>query len=123
MTELGAVEAGNPSPAPWIPADTFADRLARIRRVKGWNFMEAGRATGLSGKSWRLWEQHNRQPYNLLEVATKISDACGVSLIWLLTGTEDSERDTVRYRATYPRSWWLESSGAPVAIPTFSPAA
>lgn len=95
MTELGAVETGAP-PAAWVPADTFADRLARIRRVKGWNFMEAGRETGLSGKSWRLWEQHDRQPYNLLEVATKISAASGVSLIWLLTGTDDTEGTTVR---------------------------
>jgi transcriptional regulator with XRE-family HTH domain len=100
MTELGAVETGAP-PANWVPRDSFADRLARIRRVKGWNFMEAGRETGLSGKSWRLWEQHDRQPYNLLEVATKISNATGVSLIWLLTGSDDTSADTRQYLGPY----------------------
>jgi hypothetical protein len=123
MTELGAVETGAPSPAAWVPADTFADRLARIRRVKGWNFMEAGRETGLSGKSWRLWEQHNRQPYNLLEIATKISEASGVSLIWLLTGSDDTSTYTVRYLATYLHSRWLAASNVPLDTSRLVPAA
>lgn len=122
MTELGAVETGAP-PASWVPADTFADRLARIRRVKGWNFMEAGRVTGLSGKSWRLWEQHNRQPYDLLEVATKISAASGVNLIWLLTGSVDPDTGTVRYLATYLHLQWLAASRQPLDAGRLVPAA
>lgn len=123
MTELGAVETG-PPPANWVPADTFADRLARLRRVQGWNFMEAGRETGLSGKSWRLWEQHDRQPYDLLEVATKISETTGVSLIWLLTGsTAGASKHTGRYIAQYWSSRYTGATAPSHAVRAVIPAA
>lgn len=122
MTELGAVDTGD-LPSNWVPANTFADRLARLRRVMGWNFMEAGRGCGLSGKSWRLWEQHDRQPYNLLEVATKISEATRCSLVWLLTGSDEAGNAIHSYCAAYRNLGGLAASRMPLDVSCLVPAA
>jgi transcriptional regulator with XRE-family HTH domain len=81
---------GDPSDGGWVPEDSFADRLARVRRRMGWNFSEAGRACGVTGQSWRLWEQHDRPPRDLLEVAKKIAEGTGCDVVWLLTGRRSS---------------------------------
>jgi transcriptional regulator with XRE-family HTH domain len=93
MTDIDTGLVGSPVVAGggWVPEDSFADRLGRVRRRQGWNFTEAGRFCGVSGKSWRLWEQHDRRPYDVVEVAEKIAAATGCDYVWLLTGRRTTE--------------------------------
>lgn len=70
---------------PWVPEDTFGDRLARIRRRMSWNVSEAATACGVSHQSWRNWEAGGL-PRDLYETAHGIAEATGCSERWLLMG-------------------------------------
>lgn len=73
---------------PWVPALTFAAKLAIVRNEMGWNIKEAARACGIKPQSWRGWEIERRVPHDQLAVAKKIADATGVDLQWLLFGDQ-----------------------------------
>ena len=67
----------------WTPRNDFAERLAIVRIRRGWNVKEAALACGLSPSTWAAWEA-GRKPPDMLDVAHKIADHSGCSLMWLL---------------------------------------
>lgn len=70
----------------WVPLDTFATRLAIVRvQMGGWNYVEAGEATGLSDENWRKWEK-GTMPRDREAIARAIADATGCSYEWLMAG-------------------------------------
>lgn len=73
---------------PWVPEDTFGDRLARIRRQMRWNVSEAATACGVSHQSWRNWEEGGL-PRDLYKTAEAIAHASGCSERWLLMGSQN----------------------------------
>lgn len=73
---------------PWVPEDTYGDRLARIRRQMHWNVSQAAEACGVSHQSWRNWEAGG-QPSKLMQTTRQIADASGCDPNWLLLGAEN----------------------------------
>lgn len=73
----------------WVPdpANDFGARLALVRQHAGWtNIRLAASTCGVEPKSWRAWESKNRHPRDFATVCKAVSDACGVNLVWLMTG-------------------------------------
>lgn len=73
---------------PWIPEDTYGDRLARIRRQMRWNVKQAAEACGVNHQSWRNWEAGGH-PRDLLETMAEIARVSGCDPQWLLLGAEN----------------------------------
>lgn len=69
-----------------IPRDSFPIRLAIARAVMGWNYVEAGEATGINGETWRQWEKQGRRCTDPVGTARKIAAATGLSATWLIMG-------------------------------------
>lgn len=101
----------------WVPdaGDAFGARLALVRQRMGWgNVKEAAVACGLPVESWRNWERDNREPRNYLEVCRTISNATGVSFMWLLTGQAPPEAVNTsggRRRAVSPNTLTYSTRG------------
>lgn len=72
--------------AGWIPEDTLADRLFRVRRKLGLSQREAAIKTGIPYGSWQSMED-GRQARALDVKVTQISEALGVDRNWLMWGT------------------------------------
>lgn len=72
--------------AGWIPEDTLADRLFRVRRKLGLSQREAATMTGVPYGSWQSMED-GRQARALDVKVTQISEALGVDRNWLMWGT------------------------------------
>lgn len=74
------------APGPWIPEDTFGDRLRRVRRSLGLTQEEfAGRLGGSVGiKALGAWETGTREPRGAVGIAKRIELAFGVPATWLL---------------------------------------
>lgn len=94
----------SPAPLPWIPENTFSDRLIRLGRVMRWSAKEAALACGLPQQSWRNWELAESQPRNFQEVCRRIAERTGVSLAWLAVGEEPAVKE-VRHVAPDPPQW------------------
>jgi len=69
----------------WVPRDTFAARLALLRRELGITAEEAAARCGLNRATWQTWE-HGASPRNMSAVVAKIALATGVSRDWLMWG-------------------------------------
>lgn len=80
MTDVAAAAS-----EPWIPKDTFADRLAAIRRQKKLTQLEAARACALDDGSWSNWERGGN-PRNMADVVERIAMALNVDRDWLMWG-------------------------------------
>lgn len=68
-----------------VPADTLALRLAIVRFVKGLSAEEAARLIGVSGQTWRNWEEGKSgadKPWMLSHIARTF----GVDEAWLRDG-------------------------------------
>ena len=77
----------------WIPdTDTFAARLALVRREMGWNIREAERECGISQNLWSNWEAGSA-PRDQIKVSEKISKRTGVDLVWLMLGAQRQPSD------------------------------
>lgn len=101
MTDLDTAQVGPPVAGGWVPNDSFADRLARVRRHQGWNYAEASEACGFARQNWRLWEVAGQMPRDKVDVAAKIAERTGCDFVWLLTGDPGSGKATVRYSLDY----------------------
>lgn len=75
-----------PVPEPWVPDDSFQNRLGLIRvALGGLNIKEAATLCAISPESWRRWED-GTPPRNLPEVCRKIHRATGLDYRWLMVG-------------------------------------
>lgn len=71
---------------PWVPADTFAARLAVVRvAMGGLNIKEAATLCQINPESWRRWED-GAFPRNLEDVCWQIHDATRIDFHWLIGG-------------------------------------
>lgn len=95
--------------ASWVPAETFASRLVRLRRELGWNQGEAAARCGLDDGSWSNWER-GVSPRRMAEVVAAIHEATGVDRDWLMWGDPDRFRQGVGEAAADPAT--LTDSGA-----------
>lgn len=68
-----------------VPADTLAARLILIRVETGWSQREAAEHCGLTYGEWQSIE-NGREARGLPRKLTKISDATGYDLNWLMWG-------------------------------------
>ena len=74
---------------PWIPKDSFANRLILIRRELNLSQDEAATLCGLSTPTWAAWERDGaRQPRGQADVVDKIATATGVDRNWLMWGNK-----------------------------------
>lgn len=69
-----------------IPEDTFAVRIAIVRAMRGWNYVQAAEACDISKENWRLWEKTHRSPHDYEEVCRKIARGSGFDRRWLSAG-------------------------------------
>lgn len=73
----------------WVPADTFAARLALVRQsMGGWNVKKAAAHCGLDDGSWRNWEAGKGHPRDYERICRRIADSTGCDLRWLMAGGE-----------------------------------
>ena len=70
---------------PWVPEDSFGNRLAQVRNHMGWNVLEAARECGINQQSWRNWEEGG-SPRDFTQACRKIAERTGCSLQWLVFG-------------------------------------
>lgn len=71
---------------PWIPEDTFRNRLGLVRvALGGLNIKEAATLCGINPESWRRWED-GKSPRNLESVCEQIHLATGLDYHWLIGG-------------------------------------
>lgn len=125
MTEL---EIARPSAdaggVDWRPADTFADRLSRVRRHMGWNATEASAECGFGRQNWRKWEVEGTRPSDMAWVVEQIHARTGVDRVWLMWGSDRDDKLTCQYIeeyvSTYPGVPYLGVAGDVVG---FIPAA
>lgn len=69
-----------------VPGDTFAVRLAIVRAEMGWNYVQAGKATGIGPETWRLWEKRERHCTTMEATCRLIAAKTGFSYEWLMVG-------------------------------------
>lgn len=69
---------------------TFGERLTLVRKRKGLSQAEVGKSIGINGDAYGRYERNEVRP--TIEMATKISEALGISLDYLV-GKTDLELD------------------------------
>jgi hypothetical protein len=73
----------------WVPADTFAARLALVRQhLGGWNVKKAATYCGIDDQSWRNWEAGKGAPRDYEGTCRRIAERTGCDLRWLMAGGE-----------------------------------
>lgn len=71
---------------PWIPSNTFANRLVLVRRELGGMSVKAASARcGLNYATWSTWE-NGRTQANMPAVVDAIAHGLGVDRDWLMWG-------------------------------------
>src|SRR5688572_8184333 len=74
------------APEPWIPEDSFRNRLGTLRvALGGLNIKEAATLCGISPENWRRWED-GKSPRNLEAICEQIHLATGIDYRWLIGG-------------------------------------
>lgn len=101
----------------WRPADTFADRLSRVRRHMGWNAAEASVECGFGRQNWRKWEVEGTRPSDMAGVVEKIHARTGVDRMWLMWGDAADGKPISEYFGT------CVSDDDPIGVPLLLPAA
>jgi len=71
---------------PWVPEDSFGDRLLRLRRALGLTAEEIAARCDLNRATWSTWE-NGASPRNMGQVVGKIHAATGADREWLMWGT------------------------------------
>jgi transcriptional regulator with XRE-family HTH domain len=64
--------------------ESFADRVRRLRRAKGWRQADLAERAGIGTSTVAHWEAETREP--TAETLFLISDALGVDAGWLWRG-------------------------------------
>ncbi|EFE7550139.1 TPA: helix-turn-helix transcriptional regulator [Escherichia coli] len=77
----------------------FGERLEKA--MGGLNKSEIARRSGLSEASVRKYLRGDSYP--TIDSAARVADACGVSLMWLLTGEQPQGDDSNNYENTEPK--------------------
>ena len=72
-------------PTEWVPTDSFAIRLWRVRRDLKLTQIEAAQRCGFHKTAWDRWE-HGVVPRQIHQVVATISDTFGVDRNWLMWG-------------------------------------
>lgn len=72
---------------PWVPFDTFGNRLTLIRQHLGLSQVEAAERCGLDDGSWSNWER-GAKPRGMDRVVQAIAAGLGVDRDWLMWGGE-----------------------------------
>lgn len=102
-TQAGPASAAPPWGRGWVPADTFAARLALARmHADNITIRDAAERCGLNYGSWSNWER-GKKPRDLLETVEAISEGLGVDRDWLLFGgpLADAEENRQRWRPAH----------------------
>jgi len=81
-------------------SEPLGDRLARLRRAKGWSQSELAAQAGTKGSQISKFERGRYQPR--LETLSKLAEALGTTTDFLLTGREPKEVHDARLRARLP---------------------
>ena len=81
-------------------SEPLGDRLARLRRAKGWSQSELAAQAGTKGSQISKFERGRYQPS--LETLSKLAEALETSTDFLLTGRESNEIHDGRLRARLP---------------------
>lgn len=125
MTELDTERppTTGSAPAGWVPQDSFADRLARIRRHHRWNYTQASIECGFPRQNWRMWEVGGVEPSKLADVIKKIHARTGVDRDWLMWGDAALSGTTAQYYSTYPTLGYPADADSPPAAQRLIPAA
>lgn len=125
MTELDTERppTTGSAPAGWVPQDSFADRLARVRRHHGWNYTQASVECGFPRQNWRMWEVGGAEPSKLAEVVSKIHARTGVDRMWLMWGDAGLQAPIRRYLRRYVYPGRLGAADGLAAAAGFVPAA
>jgi transcriptional regulator with XRE-family HTH domain len=77
-------------------SESLGERIARLRRGKGWSQRELGRRSGSTASSISKYERGTYQPG--ADAVIRFSAALGVSSDYLLTGRFESPRHDYRLR-------------------------
>lgn len=86
-------------PASQLP-ERLGDRIARLRRAKGWNQRELAARAGTKGSQISRFERGSYQPR--LETLSQLAEALETTTDFLLTGREAKEERDARLRARLP---------------------
>jgi transcriptional regulator with XRE-family HTH domain len=71
--------------------ENLGDRIARLRRAKGWNQRELGERIGTNGAQISKYERGDYLPR--LDLLSRMGEAFNVSLDYLMTGRREPQRD------------------------------
>jgi transcriptional regulator with XRE-family HTH domain len=82
------------------PSEPLGDRLARLRRAKGWSQRELAAQAGTKSNQISKFERGRYQPN--LETLSKLAEALETSTDFLLTGRESKEVHDARLRVRLP---------------------
>ncbi|HWM90552.1 MAG TPA: helix-turn-helix transcriptional regulator [Thermoanaerobaculia bacterium] len=87
-------------PAPEPPQETLGDRIARLRRAKGWSQRELGSRTGSRGSQLSKYERGAYDPRP--DLLSRIAEALETTLDYLVTGRETKTQRDARLRDLLP---------------------
>lgn len=80
--------------------ETLGERMARLRRAKGWNQRELAERAGTQSSQISKFERGTYQPR--LETLMKLAEAFETTTDFLLTGLQPKETRDTRLRARLP---------------------
>ena len=81
-------------------AETLGERMARLRRAKGWNQSELAKRAGTKSSQISKFETGTYQPR--LETLAKLAEALESTTDFLVTGRQPKEARDTRLRARLP---------------------
>jgi transcriptional regulator with XRE-family HTH domain len=89
-----------PLPSPELPADRLGDRIASLRKRKGWSQAELAERIGVRANQISKYEQGAYQPKPA--VLGPLAEALGTTVDFLLTGRETKVQRDPRLRNLLP---------------------
>lgn len=87
-------------PTPEPPPEKLGDRMARLRRARGWNQRELGERTGATSAQISKYERGSHAPRP--DVLGRIAEALETTIDYLVTGREAKTRRDTRLRDLLP---------------------
>ncbi|HWM89497.1 MAG TPA: helix-turn-helix transcriptional regulator [Thermoanaerobaculia bacterium] len=87
-------------PAPEPPQETLGDRIARLRRAKGWSQRELAGRVGSKGSQLSKYERGAYDPRP--DLLSRIAEELETTLDYLVTGRETKTQRDTRLRDLLP---------------------